>query len=516
LTFEFFTKFTNSKREAILKVITIILFFLLQFLFTNSFGQLWYITSGLSADDDAWGVDVDSAGNVYWAVEEKDQWPYWYFNIFFFKIDSSAHQVWQNPPWGGTYNDIAFITTVKNSKVYLSGRADSNTSPTSGDALVLSYDNLNGGFNWQYNFNPVPDYGYQEIDDLISQPDGIYLSGWNQSQDTNDMDFLVQKISLTGQLIWSYTWDYNDLGRFDGANGHMAMDDNFLYLAGHVNRTNIGSFDGDGALVCFSRINGAYQWNVTWGGALYDDALGLTMSSDSMLYVVGYTGSFENGSQTWLNKYSRSGQLKWSRLWGGTGTEDSRALVADGDSIIFVVGSTSSYGKGGKDIFILKFDSAGTLIDSLFWGGAYDEVAHDVAKFGNYLYITGRTHSYGNGKINGDHKSDGLLLKVNGKTMQAPDSSMTHIDSPFPDLQGSVVIYPNPCTNSLTIRITDQPEASPYELNIFNLLGDNVFQKSLTKSQETIGMNFPCGLYIFKITNKQGNIYEGKIIIVNQ
>jgi hypothetical protein len=496
-----------------LKRTAILLFFLLQFFVGNSFGQLWYITKGLPTDDDAWGVDADSVGNVYWAVEEKDQWPYWYFNIFLFKIDPSPHQVWQSPSWGGPYNDIAFKTTVKNSIVYLSGRADSNADPTSGNALVLSRGIIDGDFNWQYNFNPVPDYGYQEIDGLVVQPDGIYLSGWNQAQSANDMDFLVQKISLTGQFIWSNTWDYNNLGRFDGANGHMAMDDNFLYIAGHVNRTNIGSFDGDGALVCFSRMNGAYQWNVTWGGALYDDALGLTMSSDSMLYVVGYTGSFGNGSQTYVNKYSRSGQLKWSRLWGGTGTEDSRAIVADGDSVIFVVGATSSYGKGGKDIFILKFDSAGTLIDSLIWGGAYDEVPHDVARFGDYLYITGRTSSYGNGQINGDHKSDGLLLKVNGRTMQAPDSSMTHIDSPFPGGQASVVTYPNPCSNSLTMRITDQSEAPDFELKIYNLLGNNVLRKTLTTRQETIHLNLPSGLYIYEIKNKQGNFNKGKIIV---
>ena len=53
-----------------------------------------------------------------------------------------------------------------------------------------------------------------------------------------------------------------------------------------------------------------------------------------------------------------------------------------------VVGTTSSYGNGGKIFSFLKYDTAGTLIAIfLIWGGAYDEVAKDVAIYGDYLYI---------------------------------------------------------------------------------------------------------------------------------
>ena len=431
------------------------LFVLLQFFAVNSFGQLWYITRGLTTDEVAWAVDVDSAGNIYWAVEEKDQWPYWYYNILLFKIDANGQQVWQSNSWGnGTgFNDIAFKATVQAPFVFLSGRTDSTGSPVSGGALVTSYNINNGSFNWAYTYNPFPDFGYEEIDGLIVQPDGIYLSGWKQQQNANDMDFLVQKINFSGQLVWSNTYDYNSLGKFDGANGHLAMDNNFLYVAGSVGRTNITSLDGNMGLVCFSHSNGAYQWNVTWGGALYDDALGMTMSSDSMLYVTGYTGSFGNGSQNYLNKYTRTGQLKWSRIWSGAGTEDSRSLVTDGDSIIYVVGATSSYENGFKDIFVLKYDTDGKLINSLIWGGAYDETAKDVAMFGDYLYNTGETNSFGNGQIIGDHKTDGLLLKINGRTMQAPDSNMTGIISPLPNEKIAVEIYPNPSNGNFWLSL---------------------------------------------------------------
>jgi hypothetical protein len=463
------------------------LFFLLQIFAANSYGQLWYITRGLSTDEVAWGIDVDSAGNIYWAVEEKNQWPYWYFNIFLFKIDPNGQQIWQNSPFGGTYNDIAFVVKVKGQNVYLAGRTDSTLNPVSGDVLVLSYDKSNGGLNWQYIYNPVPDNGYEEIDGLLVHPDGIYLSGWTKGQ-TTDEDFLVQKISLTGQLVWTNSWDYNK--QFDGANGHMAMDNKFIYAAGHTNLLN-------GSLVCFSRTNGAYQWNVTWSGSGNDEALGLTMSSDSMLYVVGYYS--HGSSQVCLKKFSRTGQLKWTRVWGGTGTEDSRSLVSDGDSIIYVAGTTNSYGSGGRDIFILKYDSAGTLIDSLLWGGMYDEVAKDAAMYGDYLYITGETQSYGNGKINGDHIADGLLLKVNGRTMQAPPSILTNVALPFNNEQYSVEIYPNPSYGKFTLQIKDERIAN-YDLKIFDLFGKTVFHKTLNSKQEILNLNLFGGMYLYQVT----------------
>lgn len=217
-------------------------FFLIQLFISSSFAQLWYITHGLSTDDEAWAVAVDSAGFVYWAVEEKNQWPFWYFNIFLFKIDSTGHQIWQSAPYGGTYNELAYIANVHGNKVYLGGRTDTFGAVDSADALVVCYNTSDGSLNWDYRYDQG--FGYEEVDGLLIQPDGIYFTGWTKGQ-TTDMDFLIQKINLSGQRVWSTSYDYNGLGKFDGANGHSVIDNTFIYVAGHVNRTHILSFDGD-------------------------------------------------------------------------------------------------------------------------------------------------------------------------------------------------------------------------------------------------------------------------------
>lgn len=489
------------------------IFILIFFLYSQtSIAQLWYKTQGLVDEDRAWAVDTDEEGNIYWAVEQKDISPFLYYNITLFKISPASSIIWQTPSWGGDFNDIAFIAKVNNDRVYLGGRQDSTFVPNLGDALLMSFNTIDGEMNWFKVWSQGP--GYEEIDGLVVQPDGIYLSGWTYDADS-DMDFLISKTTVNGQLAYTNSWDYEGLGKFDGANGHLAMDDNYLYVAGHINRTNIASFDGDMGLVCFNRLDGEYQWHVTWGGWLYDDALGMTMSSDSMLYVTGYTGSFGNGSQNYLNKYNRSGDLIWSKLWGGSGAEDSRSVVADGDSVVYVVGSTSSYGSGDYDVFVLKYDDEGNLTDTLFWGGAFKDVAHDAVLFGEYLYITGETGSYGNGASSGNHKTDGLLLKINARTMQAPDATMTSlIEREGSEKDCGLTIYPNPGNRAFYFNfITENGRANFSQIQVTDMNGKVVLNQTYPTETFVLPDFLPCGLYFYNLTFQNGKFCRGKLIL---
>lgn len=476
-----------------LKFFTAVLF--LSLLSSNVNAQLWYITRGLNTDEVAWGVDIDSSGNIYWAVEEKYQFPYWYYDVVLFKVDTSGQQIWQSTPYGGQYNEIAFIVNVAGSTVYLAGRMDSTWIPTSGDAMVLSYNASNAALNWQYRYDPVVDYGYEEIDGLVVQSDGIYLTGWTKGQNT-DEDFLIHKISLTGQDVWTNSWDY--ASQFDGANGHMVMDDTAIYAAGHTNLLA-------GSLVSFDRADGSYNWDVTWHPTANDEVLGLNMSSDSMLYTVGYYS--QSSSQTCVKKFDRTGNLLWTRNWGGPGTEDSRSLVVDGDSMIYVVGTTTSYGSGGSDIFILKYDNSGMLIDSIIWGGAYDEVAKDVVMFGDLLYITGETQSFGNGLTNGDHVADGLLLKINGRTMQAPDSTMNFMQEQNAS-EITFETYPNPANDILNVNTN-----TGGELQLVDVTGRVVNTWSVGAGATSLDVSqVPAGMYFLILHSEIANV-EKKILI---
>ncbi len=472
--------------------------------------QLWYITRGLDDQDErAWAVDTDPDGNACWGVMEKDVWPHWYYNIVMYKIAPDSREIWRSDSWGWTFNDLAFVSHVRDSVLYVGGRMDSTANPDMGDALLLCFDARTGKHNWSYIWDQG--FGYEEIDGVVVQSDGVYLTGWTRGKGTN-MDFLVQKVGLDGKQAWSHSWDFENLGRFDGANGHMAMDSRYIYAAGHGGRAGIASLDGQMVLVCFNRSDGAYEWHVTWGGALWDDGLGLAMSSDSLLYVVGFTGSYGKGSQSFLNRYTRSGELRWSRIWGGAGAEDSRAVVTDGDSIVYVIGGTSSYGSGDYDIFVLKYDSTGFLKDTLLWGGSRREGARDAALHGDFLYITGETTSFGQGTAG--EKASALLLRINARTMVGPDTASSAVVDPPLHNRSRLVVHHDPANGLIRLKFPN-PVNDIWSLEIVNLRGQVMYRQSgLAVSEHAFAAGMlPAGIYVARLRNRQGVCLTEKMII---
>ncbi len=475
------------------KLFILMIFFNSHCLYSQT--DLWYLTRGNMSSDDSWGVYVDEEGYIYLSVEHKNPPPYGYYDIYLYKLSQDGQQIWVSNPYGGplNLNDAGFPVKTSGDYVYIAGKTCLDIFEFQTDPLVLCYNKYTSNLVWDSIYLPSPNYGYEEIDGLSIQPDGIYFTGWTRGEGSNDMNVLIQKISLTGQPIWAKTWDYENLQRHDGANGQLEMDNEHIYIAAHVNKAWVLSNDGDAALVCFDRNNGSYLWHTLWGGLSWDHGLGLTMSTDSMLYMVGHTGSYGSLQQFFINKYNRNGQMIWSRLWGGPGAELSRSVVTDGDSVIYCAGTTTSYGNGESDIFVLKYDSAGTLLDSLFWGGSRKEVGRDMCIYNGYLFVAGTTESFHS--VPADTATDAFLLKINGRTMQAPDTSLTGITENKKEL---VTIYPNPANDKLTI---DCAENKKTKIQGYNMLGKCVLQGELSSGTNEIDVSsLSKGVYIIKMT----------------
>jgi hypothetical protein len=72
-------------------------------------------------------------------------------------------------------------------------------------------------------------------------------------------------------------------------------------------------------------------------------------------------------------------------------------------------------------------------------------------------------------------------------------------------------IYPNPFTESLTVKLDDKFRTS--ELQIFNVLGAVVYHTTLTAQTTTIPTNqLPAGVYFYKVSTSSKVIGSGKII----
>jgi len=134
-----------------------------------------------------------------------------------------------------------------------------------------------------------------------------------------------------------------------------------------------------------------------WGGPGNDVPRGIAVDAADNVYITGSTDSFSNGqSQIFLLKYSPWDGLQWAQTWGGKQNDYGNAVAADLFGNVYVVGTTTSYGAGGSDLVLLKYDSSGNLLYQQTWGGNQNDFGTGVAlDSGGYVYAVGYTYSLG-------------------------------------------------------------------------------------------------------------------------
>jgi hypothetical protein len=180
--------------------------------------------------------------------------------------------------------------------------------------------------------------------------------------------------------------------------------DGGYFLAGYVSGFGGGGMD---ASVVKYDAAGNPQWRKVWGGSGDDKAQGVVATSDGGFAIAGITTSYgAGGSDAFLAKYDATGNLSWNKTWGGTGTDYAYSLVQTSDGGYAVAGDTTSYGAGGEDLWFAKFTSTGAISYSRVLGGSGTDYARNIKQTADGGFImAGYTTSFSSGS------AGGLLVK---------------------------------------------------------------------------------------------------------
>lgn len=269
------------------------------------------------------------------------------------------------------------------------------------------------GGQFKYNFivHPYADPEYIRIHYATPLPLGLQENG----------DIRIQ--AHQGDIIESAPYSYCGTTR-------TFVESHLVSVArsdmGEIFSIAVGDHDASMELV----IDPALWWCTYYGGVFNEAFTHVDADQDGNIIAVGWTesanfptlnaGTYYQGTKSVnedavIVKFSATGERLWATFYGGNAEDFAYGVSADNAGNIFVTGETVSPNfpvlnagtyfqaglNGDEDVFILKFNAAGTRQWATFYGGDNKEGGHSIiADPSGNIFVTGYTKSSNFPKLN--------------------------------------------------------------------------------------------------------------------
>jgi hypothetical protein len=304
--------------------------------------------------------------------------------IFLVKFAADGSLVWQRI-WNGTTVRGLGRTGVAlggGDSVYVTGVSTNNGN----DAVLLKFD-VNGTLLWERTWGgPDSDTSLA----VAAAPDGsAYIAGTAASFGPSSLSLFVVKFDSLGNLVWQRI--------SDGAAGNAVGvgPDGSVYAAGTTPRPDlIGNFD---VIALKITSDGNLVWQRTYSaGDVVDPRGGMTVASDGSVYMAGAIQTVKANRAdiaALIVKLSTDGDLLFDKQFDGRGSETGTGVaVAPDDGTLYVAGTTTSFGAGSQDAFVLHLLPTGKkLLEAVTWGGTGFEEGSGVGVIAGTVALAATT-----------------------------------------------------------------------------------------------------------------------------
>lgn len=368
-------------------------------------------------------------------------------DLYLIKTNSNGDTIWTNTFGGGGTDFGRSIVEVENGDIMTLG-----VTYSFGDYVefYLIKTNSEGDSIWTKTYGgPNMDSGYS-----IAQADvGFVLLGFSESFGAGNNDIYLIKINNDGDTLWTRTYG----GALDDAGSSIqpTFDGGYI-ITGYTE--SFGSGLSDVYLVKID-TTGDTLWTRTFGGSDNDIGRYVQQTSDNGYLITGLTESFGVGSyDCYVVKTDSSGNLLWTRTFGGNGFDLGSSICETVEGEYFIVGTINAYSPDSGDVYIIKIDNNGDSLWAMTIGGSGNEGGNSIQRTSDDNYIiTGSTSSMGAGEL------DVYLIKL-----ISDQSNIENVE--YKSCFNIGNNYPNPFNSQTQIRL-QLSSLNPVDIGLYDLLG---------------------------------------------
>jgi len=277
---------------------------------------------------------------------------------------SLFNRVYPKPFW-----DYATAVTETDSNTYLIAASSNSQNHSSYDILLMNID-TQGEVIWE---KYIGDNSAYEIANTIRKTsDGGYIIGGSIAPQSTYYAYAL-KLDQYGNKTWSQSLNSFGIPEF-GCSVIENKDGEYIVVSTDFDHTNVYNLG----------ING----NVNWVKHYQDVSLtSIVQTGDDGYALAGATNPLYGLRQIVLKKTNETGDILWSKLFGGPGDDIAVTLVETDDQGFLVAGSyDSEMPDMDRWIYLIRTDSQGdTLWTNLH---AYDEgTSWHLAKTNDHCFV---------------------------------------------------------------------------------------------------------------------------------
>ena len=160
----------------------------------------------------------------------------------------------------------------------------------------------------------------------------------------------------------------------------------------------------------------------TYGGSGYDEGRCVKQTWDGGYIIAGSTSSFGAGStDVYLLKVDSLGNPQWQKTFGGTNIDKGYSLEICPDSGFVICGYTNSFGNGGYDAYLIRTTQNGDSLWTKTYGGTDWDFAYSLKIIADTNIIV-----VGNSYSNSDFQSKAwaIFISMNGSVIWSKQYSI--------------------------------------------------------------------------------------------